>query len=131
MPEDRFFRTQAHHRDLWRLVRLLAIELIGLTHHFLDSRAASVVPAGGATSRGCFRVAQDWEKLLRTCPAIDVYFLICNAPGRLHHFFMSAPTRAEFTLSVRWNLCAHGTCPQMRHMAEKIDRTLTITILHL
>src|SRR3984957_14829757 len=76
-------------------------------------------------------IGENGKYLLRPRPAFNVNFLICNPACRLHHAVVLTATRAELTLSVRWNLNSHDCRPQVCDLTEKFHGTLAVPVFHL
>ena len=90
----------------------------------------SVTTAASAAACGSACVIQNLKGLLRPYPTLHINLLTLNPARRLQHFLVLVPACAEFALAVRRDFDPDHCCPQVRDVAEKLDRTLFVPILH-
>src|SRR5579872_5533720 len=75
-------------------------------------------------------VVQNRKDLLRAYPTFYINFLVGNSPRGFDQLRVLTAACAEFTFSVRRNFHSDHGCPEVRHIAEEFDRTLTIPVFH-
>lgn len=88
----------------------------------------SVIPTTPTPRCRHARIVQNRQKVLRSYPTLHIDLLARNPPCGLKKCIVLTSTRTELTGPMRRNLNSDRGGPQVCHVAQKLHRTLPISV---